>query len=160
MTTSEPLQVLNLGIGGHFDLHWDQHIKRFECDDRFKNVCANGNRIATVQFYVSFQWFFLSSQLILKYFSQLSDVQVGGGTAFPFLKTFIPSVKGAAVFWHNLLHTGGDDFRTRHGSCPVVLGQRIVMNKWIHSYGQEFIKPCKVSDFEEQNEIKLYEEIF
>lgn len=48
MKTSEDFQVQNYGIGGHFNLHWDQVIEGRPCA-----LCKNGNRIATVIFYVS-----------------------------------------------------------------------------------------------------------
>ena len=45
--TAEPLQVQNYGIGGHYVPHWDFRIKRQTPFD------GAGNRIATVLFYVS-----------------------------------------------------------------------------------------------------------
>lgn len=48
METSEEFQVQNYGIGGHFNLHWDQVAEGKPCP-----LCKNGNRIATVIFYVS-----------------------------------------------------------------------------------------------------------
>lgn len=44
--TFEPLQTQNYGIGGHYDGHWDCYMK-------FDTPFENGNRIATVLFYVS-----------------------------------------------------------------------------------------------------------
>lgn len=48
METSEDFQVQNYGIGGHFNLHCDQVAEGRPCA-----LCENGNRIATVIFYVS-----------------------------------------------------------------------------------------------------------
>ena len=45
--TAEALQVQNYGIGGHYVPHWDHRLSR----DAPFNVA--GNRIATVLFYVS-----------------------------------------------------------------------------------------------------------
>ena len=44
--TSEPLQVQNYGIGGHYVPHWDHRSKNT------KPFEGPGNRIATVLFYV------------------------------------------------------------------------------------------------------------
>lgn len=52
MTTAELLQIQNYGIGGHYNLHWDQQIKRIP-GYLVKNQ-ETGNRIATVLFYVRF----------------------------------------------------------------------------------------------------------
>lgn len=45
---SELLQVVNYGIGGHYDPHFDF----FELDDTSEYMRVYGNRIATVLFYV------------------------------------------------------------------------------------------------------------
>lgn len=50
MVTAEDLQIQNYGLAGHYNVHWDQTIKGVPCSPMF---CANGNRIATVLFYVS-----------------------------------------------------------------------------------------------------------
>lgn len=50
-TTAEELQVVNYGIGGHYEPHFD--FARKEEKNAFKSL-GTGNRIATVLFYVSF----------------------------------------------------------------------------------------------------------
>lgn len=47
--TAEELQVVNYGIGGHYDPHFD--FARREESNAFKGL-GTGNRIATVLFYV------------------------------------------------------------------------------------------------------------
>jgi prolyl 4-hydroxylase len=47
-TTAEAIQVQNYGIGGHYVPHWDHTIPG---DDGVDD--ADGNRIATMLFYVS-----------------------------------------------------------------------------------------------------------
>lgn len=49
-TTAEELQVVNYGIGGHYDPHFD--FARKDEKNAFKGL-GTGNRIATVLFYVS-----------------------------------------------------------------------------------------------------------
>lgn len=48
--TAEELQVVNYGIGGHYEPHFD--FARREEKNAFKSL-GSGNRIATVLFYVS-----------------------------------------------------------------------------------------------------------
>lgn len=49
MDTAEELQVVNYGIGGHYEPHFD--FARKDEINSFKNL-GTGNRIATVLFYV------------------------------------------------------------------------------------------------------------
>lgn len=51
VSTAEELQVVNYGIGGHYEPHFD--FARREEVNAFKSL-GTGNRIATVLFYVSF----------------------------------------------------------------------------------------------------------
>ncbi|KAF5304255.1 hypothetical protein FQA39_LY09782 [Lamprigera yunnana] len=118
--TAEELQVVNYGIGGHYEPHFD--FARKEEINAFKSL-GTGNRIATVLFY-------------------MSDVAQGGATVFPNIKAALWPKKGTAAFWYNLHSTGEGDFNTRHAACPVLAGSKWVSNKWIHEKGQEFLRPC------------------
>ncbi|CRK94746.1 CLUMA_CG008246, isoform A [Clunio marinus] len=120
METAEELQVVNYGIGGHYEPHYD--FARKEEINAFKNL-NSGNRIATVLFY-------------------MSDVTQGGATVFPALKTALWPKKGTAAFWFNLRKSGQGDYMTRHAACPVIVGSKWVANKWIHEVGNEFTRPC------------------
>ena len=46
------------------------------------------------------------------------------------------------VFWYNLHPNEIGDRNTRHAACPVLSGQKLVSNKWIHARGQEWTRPC------------------
>ncbi|XP_031337865.1 prolyl 4-hydroxylase subunit alpha-1 isoform X4 [Photinus pyralis] len=118
--TAEELQVVNYGIGGHYEPHFD--FARKEETNAFKSL-GTGNRIATVLFY-------------------MSDVPQGGATVFPNINAAIWPKKGTAAFWYNLHPSGEGDFNTRHAACPVLAGSKWVSNKWIHEQGQEFRRPC------------------
>ncbi|KAG5881350.1 hypothetical protein JTB14_020600 [Gonioctena quinquepunctata] len=120
METAEELQVVNYGIGGHYEPHFD--FARKDEKNAFKNL-GTGNRIATVLFY-------------------MSDVAQGGATVFPIVGAALWPKKGAAAFWHNLHPSGDGDVLTRHAACPVLAGSKWVSNKWIHEKGQEFLRPC------------------
>ncbi|KAL0881008.1 hypothetical protein ABMA27_002151 [Loxostege sticticalis] len=125
MDTAEDLQVVNYGIGGHYEPHYDFARRQ---ENAFKKF--SGNRIATVLFY-------------------MSDVAQGGATVFTKLGLSLFPIKGAAAFWLNLHPSGEGDLATRHAACPVLRGSKWVSNKWLHQGGQEFLKPC---DLEYQDE--------
>lgn len=61
MSTAEELQVVNYGIGGHYEPHFD--FARREETNAFKSL-GTGNRIATVLFYVRVHFFCLRSLFI------------------------------------------------------------------------------------------------
>ncbi|XP_068757238.1 prolyl 4-hydroxylase subunit alpha-1-like [Montipora capricornis] len=116
---SEPLQVANYGMGGHYEPHFD-YVQN--SDGTLPNG-EIGDRVATVLFY-------------------LSDVDAGGSTVFLDIEEFVNPKKGDAVFWYNLDKNGRPDVRTRHAACPVIVGSKWVANKWINERGQEFRRPC------------------
>jgi prolyl 4-hydroxylase len=133
---AELLQIANYGIGGHYDPHYDMSTKdEVDAFDRYQ-----GNRIATVLFY-------------------MSQPEAGGATVFPILKVSLFPTKGDAAFWFNILHTGEGDMSTRHAGCPVLAGTKWVSNKWIHERGQEFKRKCftkEHSDYQNEAKFPLY----
>ncbi|XP_060622966.2 prolyl 4-hydroxylase subunit alpha-3 [Anolis sagrei] len=116
---AEYLQVVNYGLGGHYEPHFDHATSRQSPLYRLKS----GNRIATLMIY-------------------LSSVEAGGSTAFIYANLSIPAVKNAALFWWNLHRNGDGDDDTLHAGCPVLAGDKWVANKWFHEHGQEFRRPC------------------
>ncbi|NXD99986.1 P4HA3 hydroxylase, partial [Chaetorhynchus papuensis] len=116
---AEYLQVVNYGLGGHYEPHFDHATSMKSPLYRMKS----GNRIATVMIY-------------------LSAVEAGGSTAFIYANFSVPVVKNAALFWWNLRRNGNGDGDTLHAGCPVLAGDKWVANKWIHEHGQEFRRPC------------------
>ncbi|XP_072546686.1 prolyl 4-hydroxylase subunit alpha-1b isoform X1 [Salminus brasiliensis] len=126
MDTAEELQVANYGVGGQYEPHFD--FGRKDEPDAFKEL-GTGNRIATWLFY-------------------MSDVSAGGATVFPDVGAAVWPKKGTAVFWYNLFASGEGDYSTRHAACPVLVGNKWVSNKWIHERGQEFRRPCGLSETE------------
>lgn len=129
--TAEELQVVNYGIGGHYEPHFD--FARKEETNAFKSL-GTGNRIATVLYY-------------------MSDVEQGGGTVFTRINLSLWPKKGSAAFWYNLKPNGGGDFLTRHAACPVLTGSKWVANKWLHESGQEFLRPCTLENQPEDTEV-------
>ncbi|KAJ8408773.1 hypothetical protein AAFF_G00245910 [Aldrovandia affinis] len=124
VATAELLQVANYGVGGQYEPHYD--FSRKDEPDAFKTL-GTGNRVAT-------------------FLSYMSDVSAGGATVFPDFGAAIYPRKGTAVFWYNLFRSGEGDYRTRHAACPVLVGSKWVSNKWIHERGQEFRRPCGLTE--------------
>uniref|UniRef100_A0A6Q2XSY1 procollagen-proline 4-dioxygenase n=1 Tax=Esox lucius TaxID=8010 RepID=A0A6Q2XSY1_ESOLU len=124
MDTAEELQVANYGVGGQYEPHFD--FGRKDEPDAFKEL-GTGNRVATWLFY-------------------MSDVAAGGATVFPDVGAAVWPKKGTAVFWYNLFPSGEGDYSTRHAACPVLVGNKWVSNKWIHERGQEFRRPCGLTE--------------
>jgi prolyl 4-hydroxylase len=122
LDTVEELQVVNYGIGGHYEPHFDFARK----DEVASFSPTTANRIATVMFY-------------------MSDVEAGGATVFPELGVRLVPKKGSCALWYNLLRNGEGDYNTRHAACPVLIGSKWVSNKWFHERGQEFARPCSLN---------------
>ncbi|XP_044314448.1 prolyl 4-hydroxylase subunit alpha-1 [Drosophila rhopaloa] len=116
--TAEPLQLVNYGIGGQYEPHYD-----FMEDDGHAVFGWKGNRLLTALFY-------------------LNDVSLGGATAFPYLRLAVPPVKGSLLIWYNLHRSMHKDFRTKHAGCPVLKGSKWICNEWFHVGAQEFRRPC------------------
>jgi prolyl 4-hydroxylase len=125
--TGEPLQVVNYGMGGHYEAHYDFDAMREERETSSPEMLTVGDRMATLMIY-------------------LNGVELGGATVFPELDFFVRPVPRAAVFWFNYDSTGRGDFRTLHAACPVVIGQKWIANKWIRQYGQELVRPCTADE--------------
>ncbi|XP_072368744.1 prolyl 4-hydroxylase subunit alpha-2-like isoform X7 [Scyliorhinus torazame] len=122
METAELLQVANYGVGGQYEPHFDFSRRPFD-----SSLATLGNRLAT-------------------FLNYMSDVPAGGATVFPDFGAAIYPKKGTAVFWYNLFKSGEGDYRTRHAACPVLVGSKWVSNKWIHERGQEFKRPCGLTE--------------
>ena len=125
--TGEPLQIVNYGIGGQYEAHYDFDIHRDKRKEESPEMKRVGDRIATLMVY-------------------LNDVDAGGATVFPEINFYVRPVARAALFWFNYDTAGKGDPRTLHAACPVALGQKWIANKWIRQYGQELHRPCNLDD--------------
>ncbi|ESO05903.1 hypothetical protein HELRODRAFT_93842 [Helobdella robusta] len=119
---AEELQVLNYGIGGHYEPHFDYSSNPEPSE--FEKV--RGNRIATFLCY-------------------MSDIKIGGSTVFPQVGVKFTPKKGSCALWYNLHKSGVGDRLTSHAACPVLSGIKWATNKWFRERGQEFIRPCTLS---------------
>lgn len=123
--TVEELQVVNYGIGGHYEPHFD-HARKSDSNSFDDDI---GNRIATFICY-------------------LTDVEAGGATVFNVVGARVVPEKGSCAIWFNLHRNGEGNVNTRHAACPVLVGSKWVMNKWFHERGEEFVRPCSLSESE------------
>ncbi|XP_017000620.2 prolyl 4-hydroxylase subunit alpha-2 [Drosophila takahashii] len=130
MDYAEDLQVANYGIGGHYEPHWDS----FPENHVYQEEDFLGNRIATGIYY-------------------LSDVEAGGGTAFPFLPLLVTPEMGSLLFWYNLHPSGDQDYRTKHAACPVLQGSKWIANVWVRERHQDKVRPCEL---QRNQEISLH----
>ncbi|XP_047199488.1 prolyl 4-hydroxylase subunit alpha-2 isoform X3 [Hippoglossus stenolepis] len=143
--TAELLQVANYGVGGQYEPHYDFSRRPF--DNQLK---GDGNRLATFLNYKDEPDAFKrlgTGNRVATFLNYMSDVEAGGATVFPDFGAAIVPRKGTAVFWYNLFKSGEGDYRTRHAACPVLVGSKWVSNKWIHERGQEFRRPCGLTEY-------------
>ncbi|KAL1465999.1 hypothetical protein MTO96_026947 [Rhipicephalus appendiculatus] len=130
LESAEMYQVANYGLGGHYTPHPD--AKDFgDLADEAMAERPDGNRLATMLLF-------------------LSDVSIGGATAFLDPPMAVKPRIGDALFWFNLMPYDGDDrpqhfdfwhekkildARTWHTGCPVLRGSKWIATKWIHERG-------------------------
>ena len=68
----------------------------------------------------------------------LTDTDEGGATCFTdhFWEGSILPEKGAGLFWINNFRSHKRDNRLKHGGCPVLRGEKNIVNDWIFSLDQ------------------------
>ncbi|KAK3892540.1 hypothetical protein Pcinc_003616 [Petrolisthes cinctipes] len=111
--SAEAYQVVNYGAGGHYTVHHDT---------------------LTVPY--------LAHLRIATFLVYLSDVPQGGWTVFPWLGVGVAPKQGSALLWYNVNRAGVKDERVYHAACPVLFGDKWVINKWLHYGGQTLKVPC------------------
>ncbi|CAG7728742.1 unnamed protein product [Allacma fusca] len=77
-----------------------------------------------------------------------NSVDSGGYIAFPSLGVAAKPDKGSVVFWYSQYVDGRTDSSTNYGSCPVLVGQKWVVNKWIRSNHQLLEQKCGLNSNE------------
>ncbi|OXA54644.1 Prolyl 4-hydroxylase subunit alpha-2 [Folsomia candida] len=83
----------------------------------------------------------------------LSDIDVGGITAFTNLGVAVRPTKGSALFWSNYASNAEDlDPLITHAGCPVLLGIKSYATLWITKSANMLMKKCpRKSLHSEQN---------
>ncbi|KAF3841108.1 hypothetical protein F7725_006970 [Dissostichus mawsoni] len=138
--TAELLQVANYGVGGQYEPHYDSQAP-FD-----KN--PDGNRLATFLNYKDEPDAFKrlgTGNRVATFLNYMSDVEAGGATSSLTLEQLSGRERGRQCFG-TIFKSGEGDYRTRHAACPVLVGSKWVSNKWIHERGQEFRRPCGLTE--------------
>ncbi|EDV41033.2 uncharacterized protein Dana_GF23627 [Drosophila ananassae] len=73
----------------------------------------------------------------------LSDLEDGGALTFDNEGLTVPPKKGCALVWRNLDNFMTFDPRLFHSSCPVIMGSKWTLVKWLHEVPQIFARPCR-----------------
>ncbi len=126
-------QTTNYGLGGMCEAHFDPngYNEGVELPPHpgFLRLRKQGDMMATVM-----GW--------------LGEVGAGGATAFsqPGHEALLPATRGAVAFWFNLDRKGHRDRRLLHSGCPVLLGAKWIVNKWIYYFDQFRHFPCGLSE--------------
>ncbi|XP_017072030.1 prolyl 4-hydroxylase subunit alpha-1 [Drosophila eugracilis] len=109
--------VNSYGICGFRDYHTD--------NINFPDQTAElGDRLTSITFFIS-------------------DVALGGAIVFNNLNLTIRPQKGSAVVWKNLNNEMQPNEDLWHLSCPVVVGSKWTLVKWLHERPHMFSTPCK-----------------
>jgi prolyl 4-hydroxylase len=107
---SEPFQLQKYGVTQEYRPHFDW-LNPDSAGHR-SHLQRGGQRLATFILY-------------------LSDVEQGGGTAFPSIGLEVFPKKGNALFFLNTDANHQPDQQTLHAGSPVVKGTKIIANKWL-----------------------------
>ena len=125
--SSHTYQVTNYGLAGTCEAHVDPHgyLEGRAVSGERQGLRVTGDYIGTTM-----GW--------------LEDTPAGGATTFFSLgqTTTIRPTRGAVAFWFSLLADGRRDPQTSHGGCPVAVGSKWIINKWVYSFNQWARHPC------------------
>ena len=120
-------QTTNYGLGGMVTQHSDPYGYESGIDlvESQKTLSRSGDIIATFM-----GWF--------------EDTTLGGPTAFTKsnFEGILSPTRGSAAFWTNMLSCHKTDTRSNHAGCPVLMGSKWILNKWLFSWDQWKVWPC------------------
>ena len=137
MWSSHRYQVTNYGLAGLCEVHIDPHgyLEGNDVSDGRDHLANTGDYIGTVMGY-------------------LEDTPAGGSTTFFKFNTEVTiwPTKGSAAFWFSLYTDGARDPASSHGGCPVAVGSKWILNKWIYSFNNWDRQPCNTRYSQEYGE--------
>ena len=107
----EGFNVVHYETGGEFKPHYDYYVK--EQPGGLEELKRFPQRVATMILY-------------------LNNVEEGGTTVFPMLKTHVVPKKGSAVYFEYGNSLGQVNPLSLHGGMPVLKGQKWIATKWMH----------------------------
>ena len=130
---SSQYQTTNYGLAGLAQIHndaWGYAADGVKLVEDRKNLITNGDFMAT-------------------FMGWLSDTEQGGNTAFVNMHGLeqVQPERGSAAFWINLYSCQKRDFNAAHLGCPVLKGQKWILNKWINSFDQWKHWPCRLDEY-------------
>ena len=111
----EGIQVLNYGIGGEYQPHYDYFPPEQPGSSEHTKLALGGQRISTLILY-------------------LNDVKGGGETIFPKLNLSVIPRKGQGLLFEYANSLGQLDALTYHGGAPVTVGEKWIATKWMHQH--------------------------
>ncbi len=131
---STDFQVTNYGLGGLCETHIDPHgmLEGAYVDWEQRALVSSGDMMAT-------------------FMAWLEDVRAGGETGFDhvgYSQTVTPT-RGSAAFWIDLDRAGMREARSSHGGCPVAIGSKWILNKWIYYFDQFANFPCGLDSLDQ-----------
>lgn len=129
---------MNYGIGGFISPHADSNSWNDKSSSEY--IYNLGPRIATFMLY-------------------LSDDLDGGMTVFPQLGISVKPIKGSVLYWFTIHSDLSYDSRNVHLGCPVVYGNKWILNKWLKLNAQFETYPCLINknhNFRIQNKENVY----
>ncbi|NRR32224.1 2OG-Fe(II) oxygenase [Oxalobacteraceae bacterium] len=109
---SEPFQLQKYGVSHEYRPHFD-----------WLNPSSTGHRSHLER----------GGQRLGTFILYLTDVEQGGGTAFPNIGVEVHPRKGNALFFLNTDAAHTPDQQTLHAGSPVVKGSKIIANKWLRA---------------------------
>ena len=129
--SATPMQVTNYGLAGLCEPHIDPTGITTMTEKVVKQTHPE---------------LFFTGDIIATFMAWLGDTEAGGGTAFvhPGHESVIMPEKGAAALWYNLKSNLIRDEASHHAGCPVIKGNKWILNKWLYSYDNFNKFPCKV----------------
>ena len=54
--------------------------------------------------------------------------------------------KGSGIVWYNLFRNSDEDLMSIHKACPVILGNKLIGNKWIGYNAQWNTSKCGLQE--------------
>ena len=114
---------MNYGIGGYISPHTDSISWSSKSSSEY--IHGLGPRIATFMLYL------------------MGDID-GGMTAFPQIGVSVKPKMGSALYWFTIHPNLSYDSRSVHLGCPVVYGNKWIMNKWLKLNAQFQKHPCSL----------------
>ncbi len=114
---SENFQAMNYGMGGKISGHWDT-IGHDSIHKSTEVPSLGGRRFVTMMTY-------------------LTGVEAGGRTVFPQLGISVKPESGSTLYWFSIGPQDNMDTRAIHLGCPVLFGNKWIVNKWVKWIAQQ-----------------------